>query len=183
MSRPTPETRSAGKLVWAPNEVIARIEEQVQPQPGPAKRVALAATTAVVFTWPPAFVVFAAATIAAPSLTNGAGIGTAAFWALLFAVLTAAVAMVTALRRRADKPDVADTAPSTRATVLRIAVHALVTGGCAGLVLVWQGLSAGQIASLAGVLIVVLHLLPMIVARLLRRLRRRRQVGVSDPTP
>ncbi|MGI5213797.1 hypothetical protein [Plantactinospora sp. CA-290183] len=183
MSRPMPDPRSSGKLVWASDEVIARIGEQVQPQVSLPRRVALAATTAFVFTWLPAFVVLAAATIAVPSATNGASVGRAAFWALQFAILIAIAAMVTTVGRRATRPDAAGADTPTRGTPLRLVIHALLTGAFASLVLAPQGLSVSQIASLVVALIVVLHLLPVIVARLLQRLRRRRQAGSPDPAP
>jgi hypothetical protein len=181
MSRPTPDARSARKLVWASDEVIARIEQQVQPQVSLPRRIALAAASAFVFTWLPAFIVFAATTIAAPSLTNEASVGTAAFWALQFAMLIAIAAVVTTVRRRAAKVDAAGTDTSTQGTLLRVAIQGLLTGACAWLVLALQGLSMSQIASLTVVLIVVLHLVPVIVARLLQRLRRRRRASLSDP--
>ncbi|MFB6395893.1 hypothetical protein [Polymorphospora lycopeni] len=178
MSRPTPDPRSTRKLVWASDEVIARIGQQVQPQPSLPRRVALAAAAAAVFTWPPAFIVFAVTTVAAPSVTSDASVGMTAFWALQFAVLIAVAAMVKTMRLRTAEPD-ADM--STRGTARRVALNALLSGACAGLVLALQGLSIGQIATLTIVLIVVLHLLPVILARLLRRVRARRQASLSDP--
>ncbi|MEO3925074.1 hypothetical protein ABGB07_14580 [Micromonosporaceae bacterium B7E4] len=183
MSRPTPDTRSPRKLVWASDEVMTRIGQQVQPQVSLPRRMALTATYAFVFTWIPAFVVFAIATVAAPSATSGASVGRTAFWALQFGILMAVAATVTNLRRRAAKPDTAGTDTSTRGIVLRLAINALVTGACAWLVLATQGLSAGQTASLAAGVIVVLHLLPMVVARLLHGLRSRRQASSADPVP
>jgi hypothetical protein len=170
-------------LVWASDEVIARIGQQVQPEMSLPRRIALTATSAFVFTWIPACAVFAATTVTAPSVTDGASVGRTAFWALQFAILMAVAATVTNLRRRAAKPDAAGTDTSTRGIVLRLAINALVTGACAWLVLAMQGLSAGQTASLAAVLIVVLHLLPMVVARLLQRRGGRRQASSADPVP
>ncbi|WP_203857594.1 hypothetical protein [Plantactinospora mayteni] len=146
------------------------------------RMVAAAATTAFVFTWPPAFVVFAVATIVAPSVTDEASVGLTAFWALLFAILIAITAVVQVLtRRRTATPEAADEDVSPRRIPLRMAINALVTGACAWLVLATQGLSTSQIAVLAVVLVVVVHLLPMIVARLLGRLSRRRRASSSDP--
>jgi len=183
MSRPTPDPGPAHKLVWAPDDVMTRLKQQVQPQVSLPRRMTQAATTAVVFTWPPAFIVFAATTIAAPSVTDDAGVGRTAFWALQFAALIAITAMVTTLRRHAPKPEAADTDTSTPGILLRVAVDVLVTGACAWLVLALQGLSTSQIASLTVVLVVVLHLLPVLVARLLLRGRRRRQASQADPVP
>ncbi|MEN3614140.1 hypothetical protein AAH979_31885 [Plantactinospora sp. ZYX-F-223] len=183
MSRPTSDPRSAGKLVWASDEVIARIGQQVQPQVSLPRTIRLAATTAVVFSWFPAFVVFAVTTATAPSVTNGASVGRTAFWSLQFAILMAIAAIVATLRRRAAKPEATGTGSSAHGTALRVAIHALLTVACAWLVLALQGLSISQIATLAAMLVVVLHLLPMIVARLLQRLRRRRQASSSTPVP
>ncbi|MDG4798781.1 hypothetical protein [Micromonospora sp. WMMD1082] len=180
MSRPTPEPGSARKLVWAPDDVIARLGEEVQPQASLPRRLGQAAITAFVFTWPPAFLVFAASTIAAPSTTNGASVGTTARWAVQFSVLIAITAVAAALWRTA-RPDAAE--PSTRGVTLRVATQLLLTGGCAWLVLALHGLSVGQIAALTVALLVVLHLLPMVVARLLRRRRTRRRAGPPDPAP
>ncbi|GIJ80188.1 hypothetical protein SAMN05443287_102689 [Micromonospora phaseoli] len=180
MSLPTPDPHSAGKLRWASAEVIAGIEQQVQPQVSLPSRIGQAAVAAVVFTWPPAFVVFAAATVAVPAVTNDASVGTTALWALKFAILIAITAMVTPLRRRsgrpatadATKPYVAELDPPAHRTMLRLVIHALVSGAGAWLVLALQGLSVSQIAPLTVLLVVVLHLLPLIVARLLQRRRR-----------
>jgi hypothetical protein len=181
MSSSTPGAGSARKLVRASDDVIARIEQQVRPQVILPRRIALAATSAFVFTWLPAFIVFAATTIAAPSLTNEASVGTAARWALQFSMLVAITAVVTTVRRRAAKLDGAGTDASTQGTLLRVAIHVLLTGACAWLVLALQGLTISQIAPPTVVLIVVLHLVPVIVARLLQRLRRRRRSSLSDP--
>ncbi|WBB77257.1 hypothetical protein O7606_13190 [Micromonospora sp. WMMD882] len=168
MSQPTSETRPAGNLVWAPADVIAGLEQQVQPQVSPVGRSVRAALTAFVFTGLPAFVVFAVSTVVAPSVTSGAGIGRTALWAALFAALVAITAAVPALRSRADGPDSSGADPSGWRVALRLAFHALVTGGCAALALATQGLSVGQVAPLAGTLVVVLHVLPLTAARLLR---------------
>jgi len=181
VSNSAPGAGSARKPVWAPDVVLARVEQQVRPQVSLPKRIALTATSAFVFTWLPAFIVFAATTIAAPSLTNEAGIGTAAFWALQFSLLVVVTAVVTTVRRRAATLDGAGTDASTRGTLLRVAIHVLVTGACAWLVLALQGLSVSQIASLTVVLVVMLRVVPVIVARLLQRLRRRRRSSLSDP--
>lgn len=169
MSHPEPEPPHARELVWAPDEVVVRLERQVRPPAGPLSRIMQAAVTALVFTWPPAFVVFAVTAGVAPAVTDGAGVGATAFWALQVAALIAVTAMVEALRRPAAGADAAEPPRSPRRTALRLALHALVTAGCAGLVLALQGLTAGQIAVLAGGLVVVLHLLPTLVARLLHR--------------
>lgn len=171
MSRPTPEPPPARRLVWASEEVTTRLERQVRPRVSRPRRIVQAAITAFVFAWLPAFVVFAATTIVAPSATDGAGVGATAFWALQFATLIAVTAMVAALRPTAE-PDPAETAGPRRGTLRRLAVHALVTAACAWLVLALQGLSTGQIAVLAVGLVAVLHLLPLLAARLLQRRRR-----------
>ncbi|MBE1490689.1 hypothetical protein [Plantactinospora soyae] len=183
MSHPTPDTRSARKLVWASDEVIGRIAQQVQPEVSLPRRTVLAATTAFVFTWPPAFIVFAATTIAAPSVTDDASLGTAALWALQFAILIAIGAAVTTLGRGAAKLDTAGSDMPTGGILRRVVTHVLLTCLSACLVLAPQGLSVSQIALLTVVLLVVLHLLPVIVARLLQRLRRHRQASLSDPVP
>ncbi|GIJ22484.1 hypothetical protein [Micromonospora lutea] len=84
--------------------------------------------------------------------------------------------MVSAALRRPVEP-AAD--PSPRRLALRIAGHASVTVASAALVLALAGLSGGRIATLAAVLVVVLHLLPMAVARLVFRRRRRRSAEPS----
>ncbi|MEE6263147.1 hypothetical protein [Plantactinospora sonchi] len=177
MSRPTPETRRPRTLVWAPAGVMSRIQQQVQPRVSLPRRIALAATTAFLFTWPPAFVVFAVTTVAVPSTTNGASVGTAAVWALQFALLIAITAAVTTLARRDSGVDTTTggSHPSTRRTALRVVMHVLLTGACAALVLAPQGLSVSQLAVLTVALVVVLHLLPVIVARLLQRAGRSRR--------
>ncbi|MEV2238254.1 hypothetical protein [Micromonospora sp. NPDC049891] len=176
MSHPAPGTGSEGKLVWASEEVIARIGQEVNPQPSLSNRIALAVPTAFVLAWPAAFLGLAVTTLIAPSATDDASVWRVAFWALQFAGLTALAAAVSAALRRSAEPEVA---PSPRRIALRVAGHALVTVVCAGLVLTLAGLSGGQIATLAAVLVVVLHLLPMTVARLLFRLRRRGAAGPS----
>ncbi|GAB3845001.1 hypothetical protein GCM10029963_22670 [Micromonospora andamanensis] len=174
MSHPAPETGSDRGLVWASEEVTDRIAQEVSPQPGLSNRIALAVPTAFVLAWPPAFLGLALTTLVAPSATDDASVWRVAFWALQFAGLTALAAAVSAALRRSAEPEV-DSSP--RRIALRIAGHALVTVACAGLVLALAGLSAGQIATLAAVLVVVLHLLPMTVARLLFRFRRRGAAG------
>ncbi|KXK62304.1 hypothetical protein AWW66_09205 [Micromonospora rosaria] len=165
--------------MWASDEVIARIGDQVQPEVGLPRRMAAAATATVVFTWLPTFLVFAATTLAAPSVTNGAGVGTTAFWAVQVAVLLALAAMVGTLWRRDTGPDPAERVPPIGRALLRVAVHTLRTGACAGLVLAVQGLSVGQIATLTVALVVVLHLLPLVVARALHA-RRRGAASATD---
>ncbi|WP_460916381.1 hypothetical protein [Plantactinospora veratri] len=172
MTGPTPEARSNSKLVRASDEVIARIEQQILPKVSPTRRATLAATYALVLTWPPAFVAFAVTSVVAPSVTNGAGVGRNALWALQFAVLIAISAMLGTLRRRGAEREVAAPDDSPRRIPLRLAMHSLLTAGCAGVVLAPQGLSVGQIAWLTVVLVVVLHVLPLIGARLLHRARR-----------
>ncbi|MFY1691861.1 hypothetical protein [Plantactinospora sp. WMMB782] len=190
MSPPTPDGRPAHKLVWAPDELIVRIGQQVQPQIGLPRRVAQAATTAVLFSWPPAFVVFAVSTVAAPSLTNGASVGRVAFWALQFAILVAVTTAATTLVRRSETAEVAPPGPAVptasetpdrggSGVSPRTALYVLVTAVCASLVLALHGLSVSQIAILTIGLVVVLHLLPLVVARLLRRSRSRRPAKSS----
>ncbi|MDG4763499.1 hypothetical protein O7632_05155 [Solwaraspora sp. WMMD406] len=134
-----------------------------------------AVVLAYAFTWLPAFLVFAVATVVAPSLTDGASVAATALWALQFATLIAISAIVTALRSlRAAEPDEVDADTSTRRTLLRLVGGLALSGLFAGLVLAVQGLSVGQIAVLAGVLAAVLHLLPLIAARLLARAASRR---------
>ncbi|GIJ35546.1 hypothetical protein ACIBQ2_14605 [Micromonospora sediminimaris] len=176
MATPAPEAGSEHQLVWAPGEVMTRIEQEVRPQPSLPRRIALAASGAFVLSWPPTFVVFALATFVAPSVTDEAGVGRVALWALQFAGLTAVAAVVGAVLRRSAEPELD---PSPGRIALRIAGHALVTVACAGLVLALAGLSVGQYATLTATLVVVLHLLPMAVARLLFRLRRR---GSASPS-
>ncbi|WBB46719.1 hypothetical protein O3597_16155 [Verrucosispora sp. WMMA2044] len=176
MAQPAPEAGTDGKLVWAPDEVAARIRQEVTPEPSLPSRVALAVLAAFVLTWPPTFVVFALATLVAPAATDEAGVGRVALWALQFAGLTAVAAAAGAALRRSTEAEVD---PSPRRIALRIAGQTLVTVACAGLVLALAGLSVGQYAMLTAALVVVLHLLPMTVARLLFRLRRRRSASPS----
>ncbi|MDG4786671.1 hypothetical protein O7626_12130 [Micromonospora sp. WMMD1102] len=187
---PPPDDRPVRKLVWASDELLARIGQQVQPRTSLPRRVAQAATTAVLFSWPPAFVVFAVSTVAAPSLTNGASVGRAAFWALQFAILVAVTAAVTTLVRRSETAEAAPPGPTASETPEtpnrdvsrvspRIALYVLVTAVCASSVLALHGLSVSQTAILTIGLVVVLHLLPAVVARLLRRSRSRRRAQSS----
>ncbi|MFK3978903.1 hypothetical protein ACI2K4_00855 [Micromonospora sp. NPDC050397] len=181
MSHPTPDSPPTRRLVWAPDAVVSRIERDVQPRISLPRSMTLAATFALVFTWPPTFVVFAATTLVAPSATDGASIGRTALWALQLAILIAVVAALPAVWQRAGKPEAA--APddvSIRGTMLRVAVNALRTGGCASVVLALQGLSVDRIALLAVVLAVVLHLLPVLVARLVRGLRGAPRAGDAE---
>ncbi|MER7169230.1 hypothetical protein ABT336_24615, partial [Micromonospora sp. NPDC000207] len=60
---------------------------------------------------------------------------------------------------------------------LRVALHAVVTGGSAAVVLAWQGLAVGQVTTLAVALVVVLHLLPLGIARLVNRRQARGTTG------
>ena len=109
MPLPTPEARPARKLVWASDAVISKIGQRVQPQVSPPRKITQVATGALVLTWLPAFIVFAVTTIVAPPLTNEAGVGTAAFWALQFAMLIAIAAVVTTVSRRTAKRNPAET--------------------------------------------------------------------------
>ncbi|MFV2103562.1 hypothetical protein [Micromonospora sp. LOL_024] len=184
MSRSTPGPSAVGKLRWASDDVLTGIEQQVQPKVSLPRRLAQTTIVALVFTWPPAFVVLATATVVAPASTNDASIGTTALWALQFAVLIAVTALVTPLRSRsagAARPPAAGTdtpaaAPdtSTRLAWLGLATNALLSAGCAWLMLALQGLSVNQVATLTVVLVVVLHLLPLILilSRMLRQRRR-----------
>ncbi|MGN9907850.1 hypothetical protein ACTMTJ_09885 [Phytohabitans sp. LJ34] len=177
MSQPTPDAGADRPLVWAPEEVRVRIEQQVEPGVSLPRRVILTAVSAFVLTWPLAFLVFMVTTLALPSVTNDASVGTVARWALWFAALLTVAAVVAALRQRAGRAD-EEAEPSTRETVVRIAIYALFTGVCAGVVLAPHGLSLGQIAVLTVMLIVVLHLMPVLAARLLHRRLQRRQDGM-----
>jgi hypothetical protein len=174
-SQPAPAAGAGRPLVWAPDEVRFHIEQQVVPPVSRLRRVLLTAIPAFVLTWPLTFLVFVVATLAAPSVTGGASVGTVALWALWFAALFAIAAL------RLDATGTGEEAePSRRATVRRLAIHALFTGLCAALVLTLYGLSPGQVAVLAVAIIVVLHVLPVLVARLLGRRLRRRQAGAAD---
>jgi len=174
MSQPTPEIRPNRQLVYASDELMGRIAQQVQPQiqqPGAVGLVRVA-LLAYVFSWLPAFVVLAAATAVAPAATSGASVAATALWALQFATLIAISAVVTTLVRRPATPaeQGADAPPSR--ILLRAVRGALLTIACAALVLAWQGLSVGQIAVLAGMIAAVLHLAPVLIARLMLRRQR-----------
>ncbi|ROO52081.1 hypothetical protein EDC02_6980 [Micromonospora sp. Llam0] len=170
--------------MWASDEVRVGIAEQVLPLRDRQTRPATAVRAAVfvyAFTWLPAFVVFAVATTAAPASTNHASVAATAVWALQFATLIAVWAVVGALTsRQATATDGADGNPPTRRVLLRASGGALVTAGCAALVLALHGLSIGQLAVPVGLLVVVLHLLPALVARLLLRRRRRGPADAHD---
>ncbi|MEV6692262.1 hypothetical protein AB0M35_12430 [Micromonospora sp. NPDC051196] len=153
-------------LVWASEDVLTSVEQQVQPQPSRPRRAARAAATAFVFVALPAFVVFAVTTLVAPSVTDGAGVGGVALWAVQVALLVAIGAAVSALRPGVDKPE---PDASTWSVVRRLGWHVLSTGACAALVLALQGLGVGQILTLVLLLVGVLHLLPLAVARLLSK--------------
>jgi|GEM_PF-1876854 len=174
MSQPTPETRPDRQLVFASDEVMGRIAQQVQPQIQQPAAAELVRVTlfAYVFSGLPAFVVLAVATAVAPSATSGASVAATALWALQFATLIAISAVVTTLVRGPATPaeQGADTPPSR--VLLRAVRGGLLTIACAALVLAWQGLSVGQIAVLAGMIAALLHLAPMFIARLLLRRRQ-----------
>ncbi|WFE23211.1 hypothetical protein O7621_07870 [Solwaraspora sp. WMMD937] len=175
MSQPTPDTRPDRQLVFASDEVMGRIAQQVQPQIQQPAAAELVRVTlfAYVFSWLPAFVVLAVATAVAPSATSGASVAATALWALQFATLIAISTVVTTLVQRRATPAEragADTPPSR--VLLRAVRGALFTVACAALVLAWQGLSVGQIAVLAGMIAALLHLAPMFIARLLLRRRQ-----------
>ncbi|MGC5030655.1 hypothetical protein [Micromonospora sp. DT229] len=153
-------------LIWAPDEVRLDIGKRVQPQQGPPRRVLGAAMTAFVFVGLPAFVIFTATTLLAPSVTNEASVGRVALWAGQVALLVAIGAAIGAWRTREDKPQPPST---TWSIVRRLGWHLLSTGACAALVLALDGLAVGQILTLALLLAGVLHLLPLAVARLLTR--------------
>lgn len=178
MADPTRDPHQpTGNLVRAPDEVITGVAQRVRSQDPPRRRPIQTGIWAFVFSWPPAFLVFAAVTIVAPSVTNQAGVGATAWWALLFAVLTGVTAVVESwwrppLSPPSETPDPAGVDRSVSGIVLRVAIRALITAACAGVVLALHGLALHQIAVLAVALIVVLHLLPMAAARLLRRRRR-----------
>ncbi|NGM11483.1 hypothetical protein ENC19_01690 [Verrucosispora sp. CWR15] len=118
MAQPAPEAGTDGKLVWAPDEVAARIRQEVTPEPSLPSRVALAVLAAFVLTWPPTFVVFALATLVAPAATDEAGVGRVALWALQFAGLTMIAAAAGAALRRSTEAEVD---PIARQITLRIA--------------------------------------------------------------
>ncbi|MFY1670126.1 hypothetical protein ACN27G_09215 [Plantactinospora sp. WMMB334] len=183
MSRPAPDTGSPRRLVWASDQVISQIRQQVQPRVSLPRKLAVAGLAPLVFTWVPALAVFATMTVAAPSTTGGAGVGRTAFWAVQFAVLHAVAAVSTAWWRHATRRDAGDAERTEPATPLRIASYLLLTAVFAVTVLALQGLSIGRIAWLTGVLLVVLHLLPVIVARLLGRRRGRDRPAPAQPEP
>ncbi|WP_146017484.1 hypothetical protein [Verrucosispora sp. ts21] len=165
MSASGREPHAATNLVWAPDDVRVGIEQQVQPQQSLPGRAGRAATTAFIFVALPAFVVFTATTLVAPSVTDDAGVGRVALWAGQVAVLLAIGAAVSALRTRADRPE----PPTTWSIVRRLGWHLLSTGACTALVLALHGLAVGQILTLALLLGGVLHVVPLVVARLLSR--------------
>jgi hypothetical protein len=172
MSQPTDEIHTTRKLVWAPDGVLTRIQQQVQPKVSLPRNATTAATAAFVFTWPPTFILFTAATLAAPSVTGEASVVRVAFWALQFAILIAVgAAVATVVRALRQRADAADGNTSIWGTLGRVAAQAVLTGVFAWAVLALQGLSIGRIVSLAVMLIVVLNVLPVIVARLLHRRR------------
>ncbi|RIV39733.1 hypothetical protein D2L64_07980 [Micromonospora radicis] len=154
--------------MWASADVLADLGQQVQPQPSRRRRAAVAGPAAFVFTWVPTVLVFVATTLTVPAVTDAASAGTVMIWAAQVAALIAVVAAVTTLRSRDVGAD-AETDPGAARVALRVGLHALVTAGAAGLVLALQGLSAGQVATLAVLLVVVLQVLPTAVVRLLRR--------------
>ncbi|TCB93380.1 hypothetical protein E0H26_22835 [Micromonospora zingiberis] len=178
MSHPRPETPSARKLVWASEDVLAQVGDQIQPPVSLPRQTAQVATVAFLFISLPAFAVLAVTTIVAPSVTSGAGIGRVAFWAAQLGLLFAIGAAVATLWRRGGMPKAAT---SNRVAVLRIGRNLLCTAAGAWLVLALQGLAIGQILTLVVVLVVVLDVLPVTVARLLGRQRRRRADRASDP--
>ncbi|MEH0971965.1 hypothetical protein V6U77_12615 [Micromonospora sp. CPCC 205546] len=170
MSDPVPDTRSARQLVRASDDVIGGIAQQVQPPPSlpnPDRNPITTAAWAFLFTWPPTLVVLVAATVAVPSETNDAGVGTAAIWALDIALLIAIAASISTIWQHDPKPGPDGTPQPIQRVLLRVAAQALLTGACAWLVLALHGLTTGQIALLVVALIVVLNLLPVIAARLL----------------
>ncbi|WP_326551201.1 hypothetical protein [Micromonospora sp. NBC_01813] len=186
MADQAPQTPTDRKLVWAPDMVRAGIAAEVMPQASQSlpQRLAQAARLALIFTWLPAFVVFAATTLAAPTVTNEASVAAAALWALLVAALIAGWAVVTELWRwRAGRPDEAAPETPTRPIALRLLLGSLPTAVFTSLVLALHGLSVGQIAVLAGLLVAVLHLLPLLVARLLTRRRQASPESSPDPVP
>lgn len=163
-------------IVWAPDSVRASLEEPVRPRIGPAG-VLLMVVVGGVFTWVPAFAVFALAGAVAPAVTGGAGIGEVALWALLFTVLTGIVEGVTALLGKLrDRHRAREAAQDTEdgpvwLIVLRVARRTAQTAVIAGLVLAPQGLGAAQVAWLACGLGVLINVVPVAAANLLHRRR------------
>ncbi|GGM17966.1 hypothetical protein [Micromonospora yangpuensis] len=172
MSQPAPDSPSPRKLVWAPEAVRVQVEE---PPVGVARLMTMAVTTAMVLSWPPIFLVLAGATLVAPAVTDRAGIGATAGWAAQIAVLVAVGTMITAVVRRGRVSEGPDGDTSLRTTALRVALHSVVTGGCAALVLAWHGLGVGQVLVLVAVIVTVVHVLPVVVARVAGRAARRRR--------
>lgn len=174
-----PESTSddvGSSLVWASDQVRADIEKQVRPGLSVPRLAVRAAVSCFVVTGPLAWLVFVVITLAAPAVTDDAGIGAVGLWALWFAALLTVLTLVVSLRQLSAKAD-DDTAepPSRWSMVRRLGMSMLPTGACAAVVLAFAGLAVGQIAVLTGALIVVLHLVPALVAQLpARRSRRRR---------
>ncbi|WP_422770096.1 hypothetical protein ACN28C_25675 [Plantactinospora sp. WMMC1484] len=183
MSHPSPDTGSPRKLVWASDQVITQIRRQVQPRISLPRKLAVAGLAPLVLTWVPAFAVFAAMTVAVPSTTDGAGVGRTAFWAVQFAVLHAIASVLTALWQHATSGDTADAEGADSSSPFQIAGYLLLTVVFAGAVLALQGLAINQIVWLTAVLLVVLHLLPVLVARLLGRRRGRGRSGPAQAGP
>ncbi|WP_432050415.1 hypothetical protein [Verrucosispora sp. NA02020] len=176
MSEPTPEPRRVGQLVWAPDEVTAGIGSQVQPQVSRGRRALQTGLAAFLLTWVPTLAILLVANFAVPSLTDDAGAGRVALWALLIAVLFAVTAAVSTLWSRPDRDG---EEPSGLVVALRVARGALLTGVGAGAVLVWQGLSVEQAATLAVILALLLRVLPVVAAR---TFARRRSGPAESPT-
>ncbi|MFI7025541.1 hypothetical protein [Micromonospora sp. NPDC049900] len=180
MSEPTPGPRRVGQLVWAPDEVTAGIGSQVQPQVGRGRRALQTGLAAFLLTWVPTLFILLAATFAVPSLTDDAGAGRVALWALLIAVLFAVTAAVSTLW---SNPDRAGEEPSGLVVALRVARGAVLTGVGAGAVLAWQGLSVRQAVTLAVILALILRVLPVVAARTLQRRRGPEQEPPAASTP
>ncbi|MFY1697465.1 MULTISPECIES: hypothetical protein [unclassified Solwaraspora] len=182
MSSPASDRRPDRQLVWAPAEVLTGIAGQIEPLQARERlrtTIIRSVLLAYVFTWPPAFGVLAAATVAAPTLTDAASVGATAGWALQIATLIALWAAVSALmsHRRAATESADPEVLSRSRLLLRLAGNAARTGALAAVVLALAGLAPGQVAALAGAVAVVLHLLPMLAFRLLTRGRRADPVG------
>ncbi|RFS47506.1 hypothetical protein D0Q02_05845 [Micromonospora craniellae] len=160
--------------------MTAGLGSQVQPQVSRGRRALQTGLAAFVLTWPPTFVILTAATFAAPSLTDDAGVGRVALWALLIAVLFAITAAVSTLWSRPDRDG---EEPTSLVVTLRVVRGALLTGVGAGAVLAWQGLSVRQAATLALILALVLRVLPVVVARTLRRRHDRPAESPAVPSP